>query len=126
VHINWLSEMGQQLERRCEFASALKYYYTGKVYYSKLDKFGSLPRGPDSKLIMRIFQKNPGGLYLTMFEALQQVASSEKHQHWANKHWASWATDKQKHLHLKACLNLCVSDKTPCIQAVRYADRASI
>jgi hypothetical protein len=44
--------MGQQLERRCEFASALKYYYTGKVYYSKLDQFGSLdllPSGSDEE-----------------------------------------------------------------------------
>jgi hypothetical protein len=32
--------MGQQLERQCEFALALQYYYTGKVYYAKLDKFG--------------------------------------------------------------------------------------
>ena len=125
VHINWLNEMGQQLERRCEFASALKYYYTGKVYYSKLDKFGSMPRGLDLKLVMRGFF-NPNGLYQTMFEALQQVANSEEHKDWAKKHWASWATDEQKHSHLKACLNLCVSDEDPSLQTVRYAECATI
>jgi hypothetical protein len=119
--------MGQQLERRCEFASALKYYYTGKVYYSKLDKFGSLPHGPDSKSVMMSFQTNPNGLYQIMFEALQQFANSEEHKDWAKKHWASWATDEQKHSHLKACLNLCVSDEDPRrrLQTVRHAQRAN-
>ena len=126
VHINWLSEMGQQLERRCEFASALKYYYTGKAYYSKLDKFGSLPRGSDSKLAMRCFQTNPDGLYRTMFEALQEVAISEKHKDWAKKHWPSWATDEQKKSHLQECLNLRVSGEEPCIQTVRCGERLTI
>ena len=126
VHINWLSEMGQQLERRCEFASALKYYYTGKAYYSKLDKFGSLPCGPDSKLVITAFQTNPDGLYQTMFEALQEVAISRKHNDWAQKHWASWADDQQKLSHLKACLNSCVSDKPPRLQTVRCTDRVTI
>jgi hypothetical protein len=126
VHIKWLSEIGQQLERRCEFASALKYYYTGKVYYSKLDNFGSLPRGTDSKSIVTSFQTNPDGLYETMFEALQQVANSKEYEDWAKKHWASWATDEQKQSHLKACLNLCVSDEDPRrrLQTVRFAERA--
>jgi hypothetical protein len=115
--------MGQQLERRCEFASALKYYYTGKAYYSKLDKFGSLPCSPDSKLVITAFQTNPNGLYQTMFEALQEVAISGKHNDWAKKHWASWADDQQKLSHLKACLNSCVSDAPPCLQTVRCADR---
>jgi hypothetical protein len=118
--------MGQQLERRCEFASALKYYYTGKVYYAKLDKFGLKPRGPDSKLTMEGFETNPPGLYETMFQALQEVANMEEHKNWAKKHWASWATNEHKETHLKECLNLSDSDGAPCLQAVRCSDCAII
>ena len=113
--------MGQQLERQCEFALALKYYYTGKVYYAKLDKYGLQPRGPDSKLAMESFPTD--GLFDTMFQALQMVARMEAHKDWAKKHWASWASDDQKKTHLRECLN--VSDGVPClqaVQAVRYTD----
>jgi hypothetical protein len=107
--------MGQQLERQCEFALALKYYYTGKVYYAKLNKFGSQPRGPDSKLALEGFRTD--GLYDTMFQALQMVAGMEEHKDWAKKHWPSWATDDHKKTHLRECLN--VSDDVPCLQAVQ-------
>jgi hypothetical protein len=113
--------MGQQLERQCEFALALKYYYTGKVYYAKLDKFGSQPRGPDSKLAMESFRTDTDGLYRTMFKALQAVAGMEEHKDWAKKNWASWATDDQKWAHLRECL-----DGSACLQAVSYTDCATI
>ena len=103
--------MGQQLERQCEFALALKYYYTGKVYYAKLDKFGSQPRGP----AMESFRTD--GLYDTMFRALEMVAG--QHEDWAKKHWPSWASVDQKRIHLRECLK--VADDAPC-QAVRYTD----
>ena len=123
--MNWLSEMGQQLERQCEFALALKYYYTGKVYYAKLDKFGSQPCGPDKKLALEGFR--PDGLYEAMFQALEMVAGMQEHQDWTKKHWPSWATHHQKMTRLIECLNVC--DRTPClqsVQAVRHTDCAIV
>jgi hypothetical protein len=118
--------MGQELERQCEFASALKYYYAGKVYYAKLHGFGSMPHGPNLALIMDGFRTNStktySGLYQAMFQALCEVASSEKHKDWTKKHpgilLGSWASDEHKEIHLKGCLNLGVSDDDPRLETV--------
>jgi hypothetical protein len=34
-HLEWLLERGKKLERACEFATALKYYFAGKMYFAR-------------------------------------------------------------------------------------------
>jgi hypothetical protein len=75
--------MGEELDRKCEFAAALKYYYAGKVYYSKLDEFGFQQHGYDSSAITNVFSSNPDGLYVAIFSVLKEVA---KNKDWAEKH----------------------------------------
>ncbi len=118
--------MGQELERHCEFASALKYYYTGKVYYAKLDELGSKPYELDSASVKDSFERHLPQLYHAMFQALQAVAASENHKEWAKKHTGvllgSWASDEQKENHMKDCLNFGVSDGSPGLKTVCYAE----
>ena len=127
-HIDWLYQTGQELDRKCEFAAALKYYYAGKVYYSKLDEFGSQPGYDSSKLstITEGFKSNPDGLYVEIYRALQAVAI--KNKDWAEKHpgillgtWAHADADgklqERQVCHLKDCL--CPQDAEPCLEVVR-------
>jgi hypothetical protein len=34
-HVEWLLERGKKLERACEFANALKYYFAGRMYFAR-------------------------------------------------------------------------------------------
>jgi hypothetical protein len=34
--VAWLLERGKKLERACEFANALKYYFAGRMYFARL------------------------------------------------------------------------------------------
>jgi hypothetical protein len=33
--VEWLLERGKTLERACEFANALKYYFAGRMYFAR-------------------------------------------------------------------------------------------
>jgi hypothetical protein len=33
--VEWLLERGKRLERACEFANALKYYFAGRMYFAR-------------------------------------------------------------------------------------------
>lgn len=120
-HLQWLCEIGQELERQCEFAAALKFYFAGKVYYAKIDGFVSQLPHSNSALINQGFRSNQSGLYQTMCRALQEVAKTQRD--WVEKHpgllLGPWATEEQKENHLKDCLNLGVCDAATRLEAVR-------
>jgi hypothetical protein len=125
-HLQWLCKIGEELERQCEFAAALKFYFAGKVYYAKIDGFASQLPHSDSASINDGFRSNQSGFYQTMCRALQEVAKT--HRYWAETHpgllLGSWADEKQKENHLKDCLNIGVSDAATRLEAVRQAFRA--
>jgi hypothetical protein len=124
-HIDWLLQTGEELDRKCEFAAALKYYYAGKVYYSKLDEFEF--HGIDATAIVEGFKRNPDGLYVTLCDALKKVA--EENKDWADKHpgillgLGTWTdvvdasvVENIQLRHLKNCL--CPRGAKPCLETV--------
>jgi hypothetical protein len=48
-HIVWLLNKGKALERACEFSSALKYYFAGNMYFSRLSYHQALSTPVSSK-----------------------------------------------------------------------------
>lgn len=121
-HIEWLLRTGEELDRKCEFAAALKYYYAGKVYYSKLDEHGYQLHGCGVSEILNGFEENRDGLYSAMCGALKEIA--EQNKDWSERHsgilLGPWCGPVDKHiqlLHLKH--SLCPGDAQPCLETVR-------
>lgn len=52
-HVEWLLEKGKSLERACDFATALKYYFAGNVYFSRLDNLGRAFQGTELKVELK-------------------------------------------------------------------------
>lgn len=37
--VSWVLDTGKELERACEFAMALKYYFAGRMFFAQLKKY---------------------------------------------------------------------------------------
>ncbi len=120
-HIQWLLRTGEELDRKCEFAAALKFYYSGKVYYSKLEEFGFQLNGCHASAMIKGFEENPDGLYVAICSALKKVA--EQNKDWVEQHpgilLGQWSEcdEKIQLCHLKHCLS--PRDAEPRLDAVR-------
>ncbi len=120
---------GEELDRKCEFAAALKYYYAGKVYYSKLDEFRFQLHGCDASEIINGFEENRDGLYATMCSALKEIA--EQNKDWSDRHpgillgpWCDTVDENIQLLHLKH--SLCPGDAQPSLDTVRQKQLPSV
>jgi hypothetical protein len=40
--VEWILETGKELERACDFAMALKYYFAGRMFFARLKKHPQL------------------------------------------------------------------------------------
>jgi hypothetical protein len=40
--VEWILETGKELERACDFAMALKYYFAGRMFFARLKKHQQL------------------------------------------------------------------------------------
>jgi hypothetical protein len=120
---------GEELDRKCEFAAALKYYYAGKVYYSKLDEFRFQLHGCDASEIINGFEENRDGFYATMCSALKEIA--EQNKDWSERHpgillgpWCGTVDENIQLLHLKH--SLCPGDAQPSLDTVRQNQLPSV
>ncbi len=118
THIAWLRDMGEELERQCDFSAALKYYYAGKMYFAKLDSFEI---GFESVCNIGPFDHKQ--LYETICCALQAVVDDAKFSAWVEKH-PGVVLSKEFDLenqtrHLRHCLNLSSIETTPTLLHVR-------
>jgi hypothetical protein len=107
-HIVWLLETGEELERQCEFSTALKYYFAGIVYFAKLDNvdiFDHLPR-----TVCDFHMSDNTKLFETMCRALQGVAKESVFEMWAKAHpgvvLSEDFTAADQKRHLKNCLKI--------------------
>jgi hypothetical protein len=44
--VEWILETGKELERACDFAMALKYYFAGRMFFARLKKHSQLHQRP--------------------------------------------------------------------------------
>ena len=44
--VEWILETGKELERACDFAMALKYYFAGRMFFARLKKHPQLYQPP--------------------------------------------------------------------------------
>jgi hypothetical protein len=124
-HLQWLREVGEELERQCEFSSALKYYYAGLVYYARRDE---LTIGFQSTVTADCF--DPEQLYETICEALHRIANTPKYHDWADRHMGVVLNPETFELnhriqHLKDCLNLKPAENNPTLQDVSEGQNLS-
>ncbi len=67
--IEWILINGKELERACEFAMALKYYFSGRMFFARLKEFslknGHILKGP-------VVQKWKALKYEREFDALYE------------------------------------------------------
>jgi hypothetical protein len=117
-HVQWLCDMGEELERQCDFSAALKYYYAGNAYFAKLDGFNIEPASSTNTDHFDHLK-----LYETMCNSLQAVAVDEKYSEWVEQHPGVVLSGDFDLIirirHLKHCLNLASSETNPCLQHVR-------
>jgi hypothetical protein len=117
-HVQWLCDMGEELERQCDFSAALKYYYAGNAYFAKLDGFNI-----EAESSTNIDDFDHLKLYETMCNSLQAVAVNKEYSEWVDQHPGVVLSGDFDNLirirHLKHCLNLASSETNPCLQHVR-------
>ncbi len=76
--VEWILETGKELERACDFAMALKYYFAGRMFFARLKKFLQLYQrsaDPEVQEKWRKYEKEFNELYSDLLPMTNAEAS---------------------------------------------------
>jgi hypothetical protein len=61
--VEWLLDTGKELERSCNFAMALKYYFAGRMFFARLKQSNQHPCLSEQKWIEGEYEQQFDSLY---------------------------------------------------------------
>ena len=79
--VEWILETGKELERACNFAMALKYYFAGRMFFAQLKKYPEVQKKWtmfEEKWAKFKYEKKFDELYSDLLPMTNAEASSSK------------------------------------------------